>query len=213
MKDFLEKWKSDKRYRAKIKLLAYTIFIIIIFIYALTLDISPRNYEDISDINNNSIKETADIIKIPEQYEYIIKIKIDDKEYKYSGIQTTEKRTIKKEIDDKVTNYIYQNNQYYLEDSINIDNYVTTTKEEVYDIVNYNYINLTTINEYLKKATKDNNQYLVYLKDIILGNESDRYFVIDINDKNIFVDYTVLMKEFNNNIKTYTVNYEIKEKE
>lgn len=213
MKDFLEKWKSDKRYRAKIKLLAYTIFIIIIFIYALTLDISPRNYEDISDINNNSIKETADIIKIPEQYEYIIKIKIDDKEYKYSGIQTTEKRTIKKEIDDKVTNYIYQNNQYYLEDSININNYVTTTKEEVYDIVNYNYINLTTINEYLKKATKDNNQYLVYLKDIILGNESDRYFVIDINDKNIFVDYTVLMKEFNNNIKTYTVNYEIKEKE
>ncbi len=213
MKDFLEKWKSDKRYRAKIKLLAYTIFIIIIFIYALTLDISPRNYEDISDINNNSIKETADIIKIPEQYEYIIKIKIDDKEYKYSGIQTTEKRTIKKEIDDKVTNYIYQNNQYYLEDSININNYVSTTKEEVYDIVNYNYINLTTINEYLKKATKDNNQYLVYLKDIILGNESDRYFVIDINDKNIFVDYTVLMKEFNNNIKTYTVNYEIKEKE
>lgn len=213
MKDFLEKWKSDKRYRAKIKLLAYTIFIIIIFIYALTLDTSPRNYEDISDINNNSIKETADIIKIPEQYEYIIKIKIDDKEYKYSGIQTTEKRTIKKEIDDKVTNYIYQNNQYYLEDSINIDNYVTTAKEEVYDIVNYNYINLTTINEYLKKATKDNNQYLVYLKDIILGNESDRYFVIDINDKNIFVDYTVLMKEFNNNIKTYTVNYEIKEKE
>lgn len=213
MEDFLEKWKSDKRYRTKIKLLAYTIFIIIIFIYALTLDTSPRNYEDISDINNNSIKETADIIKIPEQYEYIIKIKIDDKEYKYSGIQTTEKRTIKKEIDDKVTNYIYQNNQYYLEDSININNYVTTTKEEVYDIVNYNYINLTTINEYLKKATKDNNQYLVYLKDIILGNESDRYFVIDINDKNIFVDYTVLMKEFNNNIKTYTVNYEIKEKE
>ena len=213
MKDFLEKWKSDKRYRAKIKLLAYTIFIIIIFIYALTLDTSPRNYEDISDINNNSINKTADIIKIPEQYEYIIKIKIDDKEYKYSGIQTTEKRTIKKEIDDKVTNYIYQNNQYYLEDSINIDNYVTTAKEEVYDIVNYNYINLTTINEYLKKATKDNNQYLVYLKDIILGNESDRYFVIDINDKNIFVDYTVLMKEFNNNIKTYTVNYEIKEKE
>ena len=213
MEDFLEKWKSDKRYRTKIKLLAYTIFIIIIFIYALTLDTSPRNYEDISDINNNSINKTADIIKIPEQYEYIIKIKIDDKEYKYSGIQTTEKRTIKKEIDDKVTNYIYQNNQYYLEDSININNYVTTTKEEVYDIVNYNYINLTTINEYLKKATKDNNQYLVYLKDIILGNESDRYFVIDINDKNIFVDYTVLMKEFNNNIKTYTVNYEIKEKE
>ena len=138
MEDFLEKWKSDKRYRTKIKLLAYTIFIIIIFIYALTLDTSPRNYEDISDINNNSIKETADIIKIPEQYEYIIKIKIDDKEYKYSGIQTTEKRTIKKEIDDKVTNYIYQNNQYYLEDSININNYVTTTKEEVYDIVNYN---------------------------------------------------------------------------
>ena len=128
-------------------------------------------------------------------------MKLSDKEY------------IEKKVDDKKTNYVYQNNNYYIEDTMKIDNYIITTKDEVYDIINYNYINLSTINEYLKKATKNDNQYLVYLKDIILGNDSDDYIVIDINENNIFIDYTVLMKEFNNNLNKYQVIIEIKEKE
>ena len=116
--------------------------------------------------------------------------------------------------------YVAKLNGILSKDSINtllkgvkIDNYIITTKDEVYDIINYNYINLSTINEYLKKATKNDNQYLVYLKDIILGNDSDDYIVIDINENNIFIDYTVLMKEFNNNLNKYQVIIEIKEKE
>ena len=89
------------------------------------------------------------------------------------------------------------------------DIYVKTTKDEVYDIVNYNYLNLETINEYLSKATANNNQYLVYLKDIILGNDSEDYFVILINDKTIDIDYTPLMKQFNSKINNYKVTIKI----
>ena len=107
-------------------------------------------------------------------------------------------------------NYIYKNGNYYIEDTKQANNYIVTTQEEVYDVVNYNYINMDTINEYLKKATKNNNQYLVYLKNVILGNDSENYFVIDIKDTNIYIDYTALMKEFNSNIKKYKVSIEIK---
>ena len=91
--------------------------------------------------------------------------------------------------------------------------YVKTTKDEVYDIVNYNYINLESINTYLNKATNNNDQYLVYLKDIILGNNSEEYFVILVNNNKINIDYTPLMQEFNENIFKYTVDIEILEKE
>lgn len=215
MKDFLEKWNKDRRFRTKTKLILYTAFVVIVAIYAFTLD-SDNSYKDLSNIKNeiaNTKKTEENIIKIPKEYNYTITIKIDDKEYEYTGMKLSDKEYIEKKVDDKKTNYVYQNNNYYIEDTMKIDNYIITTKDEVYDIINYNYINLSTINEYLKKATKNDNQYLVYLKDIILGNDSDDYIVIDINENNIFIDYTVLMKEFNNNLNKYQVIIEIKEKE
>lgn len=215
MKDFLEKWNKDRRFRTKTKLILYTAFVVIVAIYAFTLD-SDNSYKDLSNIKNeiaNTKKTEENIIKVPEEYNYTITIKIDDKEYEYTGMKLSDKEYIEKKVDDKKTNYVYQNNNYYIEDTTKIDNYIITTKDEVYDIINYNYINLSTINEYLKKATKNDNQYLVYLKDIILGNDSDGYIVIDINENNIFIDYTVLMKEFNNNLNKYQVIIEIKEKE
>lgn len=215
MDKFIENWKNNKRYRTKIKLIAYTTFVVIVAIYAFSLNNSP--YKAKQDFNEaikkeNDIKK-EDILKIPSEYDYTITINIDDKTYKYYGYQNDLARTINKEVDGKTTKYFYKNNSYYLEDDYKIDNYILTTKEEIYDVVNYNYINLSTINEYLKKGTKDNNQYIVYLKDIILGNESEDYFIIELNENNIFIDYTVLMKEFNSSINKYTVNYEIKEKE
>ena len=81
----------------------------------------------------------------------------------------------------------------------------------MYDIVNINYINLNTINEYLKTSHKNNNQYIVYLKDIILENESDDYFIILVNDNEINIDYTPLEKIINNNIEKYKVHIKIEE--
>ena len=75
-----------------------------------------------------------------------------------------------------------------------------------------NYINLESINSYLEKAkSSNNNQYLVYLKDIILGNDSEEYFTILINDDKINIDYTPLIKQFNHDIKKYKVNIQINE--
>ena len=208
MNDFLKKWKNDKKYRAKIKLIAYFIFISFISIYAISLNNSIYNSTH-SEVSETPEEKTDDIIKLKDTYEYKITIDIDDKTYEYSGTQNETERTINKTIDNKTTKYIYKDNTYYLEDQTT--NYMVTTKDEVYDIINYNYINIDTINEYLKKAEKNNNQYIVYIKDIVLGNNSENYFIIDINKNKIFIDYTALMREFNTNIQKYKVSIEINE--
>lgn len=217
MDDFLEKWKKDTKYRTKVKLLLSTLFVIFVSVYALTLppventldDLSDENkqLEDTTSINTDSNKS---IIKVPNNYTYKINITIDESNYKYYGEKNINQTTITKETADTIKNYIYENNEYYVEDN---DLYVKTTKDEVYDIVNYNYINLESINTYLNKATNNNDQYLVYLKDIILGNNSEEYFVILVNNNKINIDYTPLMQEFNENIFKYTVDIEILEKE
>ena len=216
MNDFFKKWKEDKKYRTKIKLIIYTLFVVFVSIYAFTLDTSSSNISNnTNDMKINTItkKETTNTINIPDEYEYTIKIDIDDKEYKYYGKKQLDKEIIQKIVDDTTTNYIYQNDKYYIEDTEENNNYIITTRDEVYDVINYNYINLNTINAYLSTSKKDYNQYLVYLKNIILGNDSEDYIIINITDNNIFIDYTILMKEFNKDVDKYNVIIEIKEKE
>ena len=216
MDNFLERWRTDKKFRTAVKLIGYVCFVLIVAIYALSSDTSgygTNKYLEQLEAASEAKKETKkeDTIKLEKEYEYKITIEIDDKKYEYSGTQNETERTIEKKVDNKTTKYVYKDNTYYIEDEKQTNNYMITTKEEVYDIINYNYINIDTINEYLSKAEKNNNQYLVYIKDIVLGNDSNNYFVIDVNDNNIFIDYTALMKEFNSNIKKYKVSIEIKE--
>lgn len=212
MDEFLKKWKKDKKFKTSVQLATYTFFVIIVSIFA----VSNSNSIPLNEVNNNINQQNAkdnniatNTIEILEKYNYMIKININEKEYKYSGTKTKDEEKITKETDETITNYIYKNNSYYKEDKEN--NYLVTNKDEVYDIINYNYLSLETINEYLKKAEKLENQYLVYLKDIILNNNSNDYIVINISNNKINIDYTVLMKNFDVSIEKYFVNIDIEE--
>lgn len=211
MDAFLEKWKNDKKYRAIIKLSLYGLFIILVIIIAnMSGNDSNLNYEasEKNELTNIEDNKNEEIIKLPANYEYNIIINIDEEEYQYSGQKVNNEKTIKKTIKDTTTDYIYQNNNYYIK---NEDEYILTNKAEVYDIINEMYINIDNINMYLNKSTKNGTQYIVYLKDIILGNNSDTYFIIQTRDKQINIDYTPLMREFNQNIKKYIVEINIEE--
>ena len=51
----------------------------------------------------------------------------------------------------------------------------------------------------------------LYLKDIILGQDTNEYFTISVDENKISIDYTPLMKQFNPDIKKYKVNIQINE--
>ena len=56
-----------------------------------------------------------------------------------------EQESINKIIDDETTEYLYQNDNYYKKEA---GSYILTSKEDVYDKIEQNYLNLETINKY-----------------------------------------------------------------
>ena len=207
MDNFIEKWKTDHKYQTKVKLGLSTLFVI--FASAFAISNRPATMGTNTQIDYVNPLTTAKIT-IPTEYDYVINIKENENNYKYTGSKTNDNETIIKEVEKDITEYIYQGKTYYKE-SIGIENVVT--KEEVYDIVNYNYINLETINEYLKISKKSDGVYKTYIKDIVLGNDSDEYITITIEDNKTTIDYTALIKNFDKTIENYEIEYIIEEKE
>ena len=215
MKDFLDKWKKDKKYQTKIKLLIYTSFVVIVSIFAISnRNITANNQLEEYDNNLNNKQEDSvsnnELIEIPQKYNYTINININDKEYEYVGIKTQLEEIITKKDDKNIKNYIYKDGSYYIEEN---ENYILTNETEVYNLISKNYLELSTINVYLSKSIKQDNQYIVYLKDIILVDNTDYYIIIEKNDNKINIDYTTLINNFNKNINKCLVNIKIEEKE
>ena len=86
-----------------------------------------------------------------------------------------------------------------------------TFAENIDDKFLRDIINIEFALKYEEKThdPKNYEEYLVYVKDIILGNSSDEYFVININNNHINIDYTPLIKQIDSEIYKYTVNIDI----
>ena len=202
-KTFKEKWQ-DKRYQAKIKLSGYSIFVVIAIIMIL-VEGATNNKNTIIDNgleDNKTIKDntdTKDNKLFTINYPYIIELNynIDNTKnnitYNYSN--NNNELLITKTNNDIVTNYKYISNKYYVE---NNDKYILTNINKVYDIIDYEYLDIDNINNYLNNATLENDIYKVYLKDIILNNTSDKYITIKLLDNNVEIDYTYLLNTLNN---------------
>ena len=202
-KTFKEKWQ-DKKYQAKIKLSGYSIFVVIAIIMILVggatnnkNTIIDNGLEDNKTIKDNT--DTKDNKLFTISYPYIIELNynIDNTKnnitYKYSN--NNNELLITKTNNDTVTNYKYISNKYYIE---NNDNYILTNINKVYDIIDYEYLDIDNINNYLNNATLENDIYKVYLKDIILNNTSDKYITIKLLDNSVEIDYTYLLNILNN---------------
>lgn len=202
-KTFKEKWQ-DKRYQAKIKLSGYSIFVVIAIIMIL-VEGATNNKNTVIDNgleDNKTIKDntdTKDNKLFTINYPYIIELNynIDNTKnnitYKYSN--NNNELLITKTNNDIVTNYKYISNKYYVE---NNDKYILTNINKVYDIIDYEYLDIDNINNYLNNATLENDIYKVYLKDIILNNTSDKYITIKLLDNSVEIDYTYLLNILNN---------------
>lgn len=202
-KTFKEKWQ-DKRYQAKIKLSGYSIFVVIAIIMIL-VEGATNNKNTIIDNgleDNKTIKDntdTKDNKLFTINYPYIIELNynIDNTKnnitYNYSN--NNNELLITKTNNDIVTNYKYISNKYYVE---NNDKYILTNINKVYDIIDYEYLDIDNINNYLNHATLENDIYKVYLKDIILNNTSNKYITIKLLDNSVEIDYTYLLNILNN---------------
>lgn len=192
-----EKW-NDKRERAKIELILYAIFFIGVIIFV-------RVGNNISN-NNINTSDNLFISQINDNYSYDIKININDNNYEYIGKVLGYNSTIEKK-DNNIDEYFYKkNDKYYKLDQDN--GYVLSNKNDIYNIINYDYMDINNIKEYIKISNNDNGIYKVKINDIILNSNSLDYITIKLDNINntIEIDYTNLLRINDNNITKAIVN-------
>ena len=192
-----EKW-NDKRERAKIELILYAIFFIGVIIFV-------RVGNNISN-NNINTSDNLFISQINDNYSYDIKININDNNYEYIGKVLGYNSTIEKK-DNNIDEYFYKkNDKYYKLDQDN--GYVLSNKNDIYNIINYDYMDINNIKEYIKISNNDNGIYKVKISDIILNSSSLDYITIKLDNINntIEIDYTNLLRINDNNITKAIVN-------
>lgn len=186
-----EKW-NDKRERAKIELILYAIFFIGVIIFV-------RVGNNISN-NNINTSDNLFISQINDNYSYDIKININDNNYEYIGKVLGYNSTIEKK-DSNTDEYFYKkNDKYYKLDQDN--GYILSNKNDIYDVINYDYMDINNIKEYIKTSNNDNDIYKVKISDIILNSSSSDYITIKLDNINntIEIDYTNLLRINDNNI-------------
>lgn len=194
-----ERWK-DKRERAKIELMLYGIFFLVIIIFARISSSMSTNIPKDNDINNTFIDEITD------NYQYDIDITIDNNKYKYSGKKLGNNMSVTRIVGTKEEFFYQMNDKYYILDTRG--NYILTTAEDIYPYIEYRYLNINNIKQFIKLGTKNDTVYSVKVSDIVLNNNSADTITLTVNeeDKNILIDYTNLFKIDNSNINKAEVN-------
>lgn len=192
---------KDKRERAKLELLFYGIFFLAIIVFTRILS----GYNDVPKVNDTK----SFINEITDNYEYNIDINIDNNKYKYYGKRLGNNMSINKVIDNKYDYFYKMGNKYYILDTNG--NYILTSVEDIYNYIDYRYLDISNIKEYIKLGTKDNNNYNIKVSDIILNSNNTNTITISIDELNntITLDYTELFKIDNNNLnkEIVTIKY------
>lgn len=192
---------KDKRERAKLELLFYGIFFLAIIVFTRILS----EYNDVPKVNDTK----SFINEITDNYEYNIDINIDNNKYKYYGKRLGNNMSINKVIDNKYDYFYKMGNKYYILD--NNGNYILTSVEDIYNYIDYRYLDISNIKEYIKLGTKDNNNYNIKVSDLILNSNNTNNITISIDELNntITLDYTELFKIDNNNLnkEIVTIKY------
>ena len=186
-----ERWK-DKRERAKIELMLYGIFFLAIIIFARIS--SSFSYSNIPKDNN--IKSF--INDITDNYQYDIDITIDNNNYKYYGSKLGHNMDITRVVDNKEDYFYQMNDKYYILDTKG--NYILTNDSDIFPYIEYRYLDINNIKEYIKLATYNDNIYSIKVSDIVLNSNSSDVITIKVDEdnKNIIIDYTNLFKIDNN---------------
>lgn len=201
--DKIKEMRKDKVGRAKLELMVYGIFFLILILF-----IRITSFIGGSSNINNSVISSSIIDKIDNNYSYTIDINIDDNNYTYTGKVLESNESLTKKVNDTEEYYYVMNSKYYILD--NNGNYILTNKEDIYNIIDYNYLDINNIKEYLKLGTKNNNTYTVKVSDIILNNNSNGTVTITEEDNKLIIDYTNILKIDNNSINKalVTITYD-----
>ena len=198
--DKIKEMRKDKKGRAKLELIFYAVFAIVLVLF-IRLGSYGKSYNE----PINTTEEKSFIYSLEDNYEYNIDIKYNNESYDYKGRVLGNNASLKKISDNNEEYYYVMNNKYYeLDDN---GNYILTSKDDIYNNIDYKYLNINDIKNFIEYSTKEDNTYKIKLSDIILNNNSEEYITININEESkvLTIDYTNLFRLDNENINSVIV--------
>lgn len=229
---FFDKYKNDTRYKAKVQLIGWGVFIIALILW---VNISSL----FSSSSYNYLNEVTNTVKKKEEIGMISKLKVNNYVYKveisknkenieekiiYDGKVFNFTKKITKTYNDIVEEYYVDGNNYYLK---NNDVYSLVNSDNYYSFISETFMDLTTIINYINVGKIDSTtnyedgriakNYIIKLKDIVLNN-SEEFITINVIEDNVNnvlefdVDYTNLYNFYDvNKLNSLKVKYSIKD--
>lgn len=174
---FKERYKTDSKYKAKVQLIGYGIFILFLIVYlniasagsrGTKLSNTTNKNKDVKTskeektLENQTDKELGQWLKeIGTNYEYDVvassKTKNDNGEEQtfqthYWGKTYQNKMIINKEENNTTTYFLKEDNNYYLNE---LENYTLSKKTEVYSEIDEDIIEFDNLNLLLKNSSLD----------------------------------------------------------
>ena len=228
--EFIEKYKTDEKYRAKTKLIGYGIFIAILILIVDIASINSSSSENIISLNKEKNSETNEkevlteenlLNRINDNYEYIIQIhlsKENEEDITYTGKRYKEDVEINKTYQSTTEKYIKNKEKYYRE---NNGQYEEITPTTIFDKVSEKYIQLSEVKTLISKAIlnhetkystgKKEYVYDLKVKDIIKSHQDLDTIEITVTEENntltIETDITKLLEKENKEIKKCFITY------
>lgn len=212
---FFKRMKNDSKYKAKVELTGYAIFIIVLIIF-LNIFNTGGNYDysygnntnnkvstDNTDKNNDVEEGTSLFDDINNNYSYDVLVDLAIKDdtgntnsynVNYNGKCYKDNLIINKSYNGETHEYYKFGSEYYIKAD---DNYSIVKNSDIYDLLDGKYIELSGIKEYINKASLDHftnyssgrKEYVYNLKidSVILGSKETDTIPIKVTSENFKV--------------------------
>ena len=229
-KSFFEKYKSDPRYKAKVQLTTWGIFIAIIVIVlniaSMTKSSRPisNTVTPIHDTKKDESKLGEWLDQIGDNYEYEVDVSIkkdDDSSdsVKYLGKSYDKRLTIDRVYQGNTLHYQKEIDKYY--SYVNENTYEEINEEDIYSLVKAEYVSKEGLQNFLENASLDHvtdysngkkeYEYHLKVRDMIktyMGDDEITFQVVEENEKiTIDVDYALLLKQLSFKYTEVKVTY------
>lgn len=218
---FFEKLKNDKKYKAKVEILGYGVFILILIIY-LNIAGAGSSGSVVNNVNNlennnsvvNETEEAETLLeRLENNYKYDINVSLThdtetlediEEVVCYSGRSYGDSIEIIKSYQETMVSYYKVKDFYYAKDN---EEYKIIDEEEVYSFDLGSYIEVADVKKYIEMASLDHvtdyssgkKEYVYHLKirDVIKSYTADDNLEISVVIENeilkINIDYSKLI--------------------
>lgn len=211
-KSFFQRLRTDKKFSAKVQLIGYGIFIVVLILYVNVSNVGSSNINStlgnnisntVTDSGEKNTDEVSDnlleVVDDNYQYELVVDVKKknsdtngeEELEIKYRGKSYGDKLEITKEDNSGSKLYYKVDDLYYSKIE---ENFELVDDNTIYDIVDSKYLELENVLKLIDKASLDHvtdyssgkKEYVYHLKvkDVVLSYQMDDVVEIEVEEEN-----------------------------